>query len=81
MSLVVTVWMYSLGDLFVKKTEAKASASNEIKPFALFANSISETYQNISASVGKISTKKSTKTEESIINKQIDLVPVEYVNN
>lgn len=82
MSLVVVVWVYSLGDLFIKKTEVQTVANkNEVKPFALFANSITETYQNISASLGNLSSSKKSATIETTPQKQVELIPVEHVNN
>lgn len=78
MSIVVMVWMYGLGNFFSNKTEAQAS--NETKPFTLFADSISETYQNISASVGKITSKKEIKAEVPA-EKQIDLIQIEHTTN
>ncbi|MEK7106254.1 MAG: hypothetical protein AAB895_02770 [Patescibacteria group bacterium] len=74
MSLVVLVWVADLNGRFTKK-ETAVQASNDIKPFKLFANSIGDTYRDISASVGKISTPKENKAVEQ---KQIDLIPVEY---
>ena len=79
MSFVALVWIGGLGSKFSKKTSAQAQ--NEIKPFALFGRTISDTYNNISASVGSAtsSIKKEQKVEEKVkTEKQIDLIPVEY---
>lgn len=83
MSLVVMIWVYGLSDLFTPKTNAEtARANNEMKPFKVFANSITDTYENITASVGKISSKKDTKIEVAEpAQKQIDLIQVEKVTN
>ena len=82
MSIVVFVWVYGLGALFTQKTEVQASTTNEVKPFKLFANSITDTYQNISASVGKISSKNNGNAEtQAPAQKQIDLIQVEKVTN
>jgi hypothetical protein len=56
MSIVVFIWVYSLGSHFNNKTSEQAN--NDLKPFKLFANSISNTYQNITASAGSASTTK-----------------------
>ena len=59
--------------------EKSLQAKEDIKPFSLFSKSISETYNNISASVGNI-TQEKEKIEESVkkeTEKQIDLIPVE----
>ncbi len=80
MTIVGSVWMYSLSDRFSSKNkEAKslAEADSTIKPFKLFANSISSAYHNITASVGNISKPKANDQPEE---KQIDLIPVEYPN-
>ena len=75
MVLVLSVWVCGFTDKFGPKTVAKAS--EDIKPFKLFANSMSQTYQNISASVGNIPSLSNTKkTEEKVI----DLIPVESKN-
>lgn len=78
MSLIAVVWMYSLGGLFSGKSTEVAKSDNEVKPFTMLSNSISSTYQNISASVGKIKNKKDQ--EAQVPEKQIDLIPVEYKN-
>lgn len=69
MSAVVFLWVYSLGNRFNDKTSEQAS--NDLKPFKLFANSISSTYQNITASAG------STTTVKEEPKKQIELIPVQ----
>lgn len=77
MSFVCLIWVYSLGTRF-GNTEVKDQALEDVKPFKLFSNSIGSTYDNISASVGKISTTK--KVEPKVEEKQIDLTPVEYTD-
>ena len=75
MAFVGVIWISTLGYKFSKNNVAKSQ--DVIKPFALFGQSISNTYNNITASVGNISStikKEQTKTPE----KQIDLIPVEY---
>ena len=52
MTFVVFIWIFNLDSRFNSKV--KSQAQNDIKPFQLFANSISSTYKNISASVGSI---------------------------
>ena len=90
MSIVVLIWVYSLGVRF-GNPEVKVQANEDIKPFKLFTNSISDVYKNMSASVGKIYTSNSisnTVTEvknyneeiKAVSDKQIDLIPVEYTN-
>lgn len=73
MSLVCLIWIGTLGYKFNKDTTAKVE--EDIKPFALFGKTISDTYNNVTASVGNISTKKEKSKEKE---KQIDLIPVEY---
>lgn len=76
MAFVTLVWMYSLGHRF--NQGVKEQAREDIEPFRLFANSLSSTYENISASVGKASVSK-TKKEKVVEEKQIDLILVEEV--
>lgn len=80
MLIVVTVWAYSLGDLFFKKEADKQAIVNEdTKPFKIFSNSIQDAYENLSASVGNIGNKQEVKVIP-IEPKEIDLIPVEYNN-
>ncbi len=73
MSLVVFVWVYNLGDRF--SNDATANKEQDVlKPFTLFANSVSQTYSDVSASVGSI---KSSIKKDRVEEKQIDLIPVE----
>lgn len=73
MAVVGSVWVYSLSDRFGDKEVAVADTTTT-KPFALFSSSISDAYQNISASVANFSRKSSAPKTEP---KQIDLIPVE----
>lgn len=75
MSIVTLIWVYGLGVRFTNPS-IKEHANEDIKPFKLFSNSISSTYSNISASVGKASLKNNKEKEQ----KQIDLIPIEYTN-
>jgi hypothetical protein len=78
MSFVSLVWVGSLGYKFSKNAEVKTE--NEIKPFALFGQSISDTYKNVTASVGNVSfPKEEVEQNKEIIKneKVIDLIPVE----
>lgn len=79
MAMVGSVWIYSLNDRFTSTDSEKSVAEEEstVKPFKLFANSVSNTYKDITASVGNFSFKKSNTVSEQ---KQIDLIPVEYPN-
>ena len=85
MSFVVLVWFYSLGDIF-SNPKVKEQTNEDIKPFKLFSNSISDTYKSIGASVGKIpsvtdnANNNSDETNTTTPNKQIDLIPVENTN-
>lgn len=80
MSFVSFVWVYNLGARFGNPKVAE-QANEDIKPFKLFSNSISSTYKNMSASIGKApSIDSEIKKEEKKIEKQIDLIPVEYTN-
>lgn len=78
MAFVSFVWIGSLGNKFNKETALKTE--EDIKPFALFGKSISDTYGNVRASVGNISL-PDNKDEIKIKKdegKMIELIPVEY---
>ncbi len=81
MAIVGFIWIYNLGTRFSNPKVAEQT-NEDIKPFKLFTNSISDTYKNVSASVGKASSSiegvkaETTPTPE----KKIDLIPVEYTN-
>jgi hypothetical protein len=80
MSFVALIWVYSLGVRF-GDGKVKTQAREDIKPFKLFSNSISDTFKNVSASVGKAPSVDKISSEISNENeKQIDLIPVEYPN-
>ena len=76
MSFVSFIWIYNLGTRFGNPKVAEQT-NEDIKPFKLFGDSISNTYKDMSASVGKITSKKEAKVTPE---KQIDLIPVEYTN-
>lgn len=73
MFLVGSVWVYGLTDRFGKKEVAIADETS-VKPFALFKDSISNLYQDVTASVGNISF--APKSEQ----KQVDLIVVDNVS-
>jgi hypothetical protein len=79
MAFVSSVWIYGLGYRF--SSQMKEKVASDVKPFALFGNSIGNAYQNIKASVGDISSlgKNNNQTDNKNL-KQIDLIPVEYAN-
>ena len=80
MAIVGFIWIYNLGTRFGNPKVAEQT-NEDIKPFKLFTNSISDTYKNVSASVGKASNSiEGKKTETSTPDKKIDLIPVEYTN-
>jgi len=80
MSLVFLVWINSLGYKF--NSDTSTEVAKDIKPFALFGKSITNTYSNVTASVGNISSKvkndEQISVEEVKEEKQVELVPVEY---
>jgi hypothetical protein len=77
MSLVGYIWISSFTTNFNEQSSQKLQ--DDIKPFTLFGNKISETYSDISASVGNIKLPQEQIEEETKINsgKVIDLIPVE----
>ena len=76
MFLIGFIWISSLTSMFDDKVQLKAK--DDIKPFALFGNSITDTYKNITASVGNI---PFTKAEEKNTEKQIDLIVIDKSAN
>ncbi len=82
MSFVGFIWINGIGHK-LGSGQVAAKTQEDIKPFALFGQSIKDTYNNVTASVGNISSLKKVSTpaptepkEEE--QKQIDLIPVEY---
>ncbi len=77
MSFVSLIWIASLGYNFTKEKVVKTE--DVIKPFALFKQTISETINDVGASVGDISkTLKERQAEEDLTPEvQVDLTPVE----
>jgi hypothetical protein len=80
MLVIGLIWVSGIGNRFSEEKIAKIK--DDIKPFALFGQSVKDTYSNVTASVGNISSSlsnKETKTEKKVDDeKQIDLIPVEY---
>lgn len=76
MAFVSVVWIGSFGNKFNKETAIKTQ--EDIKPFALFGKSVTDTFGNVKASVGNISlpTEKNEIKKEN--EKMIELIPVEY---
>lgn len=77
MSFVVLVWFFSLGGRF-GTPEIAVKTESDIKPFKIFAQSLGDTYKNVSASLGNISLFKKDMNQGK---KQIDLIPVEPTGN
>lgn len=75
MVLVGTVWIYGLGYRFHNDVTPEKTAA-DVKPFALFGESISGAYKNISASVGNIQFNKPA-TQQNTEERRIDVIPVE----
>lgn len=73
MIFVGFIWIYTLGYRISSSTAEKVD--EDVAPFALFGESISNTYKNLSASIGNISLPK--KEEEKKLQKQINLIPIE----
>ena len=73
MSFVSFIWIYNLGTRFGDGKVAEQT-DEDIKPFQLFKNSLSDTFKNISASVAN------SPSISSSPDKKIDLIPVEVDN-
>ena len=75
MFIVGSIWIYGITASFTS-TKVEAKAKPDIKPLALVTDLFSNTYKNISASVGNISL---LNNKEQTVNpeKQIDLIVVE----
>ncbi|MES2930328.1 MAG: hypothetical protein V4665_00900 [Patescibacteria group bacterium] len=74
MFLVGSVWVYGLS-AHESRPRTQASSESSLKPFALFKNSVSSAYQNISASVGNISF---SGDKDISGEKQVDLIVVDH---
>lgn len=81
MSFVCLIWISSFGYKFNTDTSANNTAekTTTTKPFALFGQTISDAYHNMTASVGNISLPKK-QVETKTPDKVIDLIPVEPTN-
>jgi hypothetical protein len=79
MMFVGAVWIYGLGYRFHNDVTPEATAA-DAKPFALFGESISSAYHNITASVGNIPFSPSTTSAPAPQERQIDVIPVERSN-
>ena len=81
MAFVVFIWIYGLNAKF-SSPKVKDQVSQDIKPFKLFANSLSNTYENISANVIKAPSVNTNTTDElsNKPEKQIQLIQVENSN-
>jgi hypothetical protein len=83
MFFVCLIWVSSIGHR-LGGGQVAAKTEDDIKPFALFGQSIKDTYSNVTASVGNISSslKKAdtpaSTTPKAEEQKQINLTPVEY---
>jgi len=83
MSLFGFIWINSLGYRLNNVKENVAKTEETIKPFAIFGQTVKDTYKNVTASVGSVSSlkKEEVNTETKVeTEKQIDLIPVEYIN-
>lgn len=77
MSLVGIIWIGSFSYKFTNNNSV--SSEEAIKPFALFGETISETYKNVTASAGNISlSNKESELKEKTPDKVIELIPIEY---
>jgi len=80
MCLICFIWVSSLGPRFSKEEDV-SKMEESVKPFALFGQAVSDTYNNVTASVGNISIPKEElkveEVKEAEVEKQIDLIPVE----
>ncbi len=71
MTIVGSVWMYSLGTSF-GSTNVVAQTAEEVKPLTLFGSSLKNTYKNMVASVGNAPVVGDSATE---------VVPITPINN
>jgi hypothetical protein len=84
MSFVSFIWIYNLGTRFGNGKVA-VQTNEDIKPFQLFKNSLSDTFKNIGASVANSPSFTNNKevTSQPVdqkSEKRIDLIPIEYTN-
>ena len=76
MSFVTFIWVYNLDTKF-SDPKIKQQANEDIKPFKLFSSSISGTYKDISASVGKASVTNDIQKEINAISvSPSEVIPV-----
>ena len=76
MFLVALVWLFDFTDNVLTQADQRPTdTTGQISPFQLLSNSFTNTYHNLTASVGNISF--STPEEKSVTKKQIDLIVVD----
>jgi len=82
MIFVAFIWVYNVGYRFNIAKSHPDKINKDIRPFKLFANSLSDTYKNISASVGSIKN-KTTEIKNNIneTEKPVDLIVVKDTTN
>lgn len=69
MIIITGIWVFSLNNRFTPKEENVSGESNNIKPFKVFGETLKNSFKDITASVGSISSKSlnSRKSSEKII--------------
>lgn len=80
MSLVVFIWISTLGHISKNKQQKEAinkeETSKEIKPFSMLKTSLKDTYDNVYSSVKEINFKKEEEKVE-VPQTQVDLIHIE----
>lgn len=83
MAVVCGIWAYSLTNNFSKSDDTPSVGINEdVKPFALFGQTVKSTYENVKASAVDPFSKKENKIQESTIpveNQKI--IPLTVIDN
>ena len=78
MLVVGFIWVYSVSDKIQSAKNNSVTQKEGEGPFNLLVDSVSSAWQNLSASVGNISsTNSSTDKKENVERKQIDLIVVD----
>lgn len=82
MSLIISLWVYSITNNFEKDNTVVVETKKDISPFKLLTQKMNESYKNMSASVSNAGI-FNRKNEENITTddnlkdeKTIDLIPV-----
>jgi hypothetical protein len=82
MAIVGGIWIYGLTNSFSKApANSEVGVNEDIKPFALFADSLKDTYKNVKASAIDPFSKDDKKQENVIPVENQKMIPLTVIDN